>query len=159
SMYNSLGVIVVGNGLFKSNAANLVRRIYEGDNARIDSAFTIYYMAVNIGSTASMLATPWIKDHWGWHTAFAVCCAGMALGILNFVLMHRTLAHIGSQPGAQPAHWRRLAAVAAGGGVLALRLREVAGDKYVAVRSVRWAALALLTTSPYSLATSGAAHR
>ena len=57
-MYTSLGVIVVGNGLFKSNAANLVRRIYEGDDARIDSAFTIYYMAVNIGSTFSMLATP-----------------------------------------------------------------------------------------------------
>ena len=48
-MYASLGVIVVGNGLFKANAANLVRRIYEGDDARIDSAFTIYYMAVNIG--------------------------------------------------------------------------------------------------------------
>ena len=28
-MYASLGVIVVGNGLFKANAANLVRRIYE----------------------------------------------------------------------------------------------------------------------------------
>ena len=32
-LYFSLGVIVVGNGLFKSNAANLVRRIYEGDDA------------------------------------------------------------------------------------------------------------------------------
>lgn len=63
-MYASLGVIVVGNGLFKANAANLVRRIYEGDEARIDSAFTMYYMAVNVGSTVSMLATPWIKDHW-----------------------------------------------------------------------------------------------
>jgi glutamate-5-semialdehyde dehydrogenase len=38
-------------------------------------------MAVNIGSTFSMLLTPWIKDHWGWHAAFAVCCGGMALGI------------------------------------------------------------------------------
>jgi dipeptide/tripeptide permease len=59
-IYASLGVIVVGNGLFKANAANLMRRIYEGDDARIDTAFTIYYMAVNIGSTVSMLATPWI---------------------------------------------------------------------------------------------------
>jgi amino acid/peptide:H+ symporter len=73
-VYASLAVIVVGNGLFKANAANLVRRIYEGDDARIDSAFTMYYMAVNIGSTLSMLATPWIKDRWGWHAAFAVCC-------------------------------------------------------------------------------------
>jgi len=34
-------------------------------------------MSVNIGSTMSMLATPWIRDHWGWHAAFAVCFAGV----------------------------------------------------------------------------------
>ena len=31
----------------KANTGNLVRKIYEGDDSRIDSAFTIYYMAVN----------------------------------------------------------------------------------------------------------------
>ena len=51
-------MIVVGNGLFKANAGNLVRKIYEGDDSKIDSAFTLYYMAVNIGSTVSMLLTP-----------------------------------------------------------------------------------------------------
>jgi proton-dependent oligopeptide transporter, POT family len=53
-LYTALGVIVVGNGFFKPNAGNLVRKIYEGDDSRIDSAFTLYYMAVNIGSTFSM---------------------------------------------------------------------------------------------------------
>jgi POT family proton-dependent oligopeptide transporter len=74
--YVALGVIVVGNGFFKPNAGNLVRKIYEGDETRIDSAFTIYYMAVNIGSMISMTATPWIRDviaakygdSMGWHT-------------------------------------------------------------------------------------------
>ena len=41
-LYTALGVIVVGNGFFKPNAGNLVRKIYEGDDTRIDSAFTIY---------------------------------------------------------------------------------------------------------------------
>jgi len=68
----SMGVIVVGNGLFKANVANMVRRIYEGDDAKIDSAFTLYYMAVNVGSTVSILATPLIKEQYGWHAAFAV---------------------------------------------------------------------------------------
>ena len=58
-LFFALSVIVVGNGLFKANAGNLVRKIYEGDDSRIDSAFTIYYMAVNVGSTFSMLATPY----------------------------------------------------------------------------------------------------
>src|ERR1700742_662213 len=76
-LYTALGVIVVGNGFFKPNAGNLVRKIYEGDDTRIDSAFTIYYMAVNVGSMISMTATPWIRDHVaaaygdsiGWQTA------------------------------------------------------------------------------------------
>lgn len=105
-LYVSLGVIIVGNGFFKPNAGNLVRKIYEGDDTKIDSAFTIYYMAVNIGSTISMLLTPWIRDVvaakygdvWGWHTAFGVCAIGLALGLVNYMLMYRTLAHIGSPP-------------------------------------------------------------
>ncbi len=32
-----------------------------------------------------------IKDHFGWHAAFAVCCAGLILGLINYVLMMRTL--------------------------------------------------------------------
>jgi len=109
--YASMGVIVVGNGLFKANAANMVRRIYEGDDAKIDSAFTLYYMAVNIGSTVSMLLTPWIKDQWGWHAGFMVCCGGLVLGMINYMMMLRTLRGIGSLPDEQPVRWDRLAMV------------------------------------------------
>src|SRR5450432_3876008 len=107
-LYVSMGVIVVGNGLFKANAANMVRRIYEGNDAKIDSAFTLYYMAVNVGSTVSQLATPVIKDHFGWHAAFAFCCAGLILGLINYVMMMRTLENIGSPPDEQPVRWDRL---------------------------------------------------
>ncbi|HEY4093824.1 MAG TPA: oligopeptide:H+ symporter [Luteibacter sp.] len=105
-LYLALGVIILGNGLFKPNAGNLVRKIYEGDEVKIDSAFTIYYMAVNVGSTISMLLTPWIRDYvgqhygdaLGWHTAFGVCSIGLILGLVNYSLMRHTLAHIGSVP-------------------------------------------------------------
>ena len=118
-LYFALGVIVVGNGLFKPNAGNLVRKIYEGDDSRIDSAFTIYYMAVNIGSTISMLLTPWIKDfvneQWGhelgWHAAFAVCAFGLLLGLLNYAVMRQTMRHIGSAADDQPMHWGKFSAV------------------------------------------------
>ena len=59
------GASIAGVALAFSLNANLVRKIYEGDDSRIDSAFTIYYMAVNVGSTVSMLATPAIKDRLG----------------------------------------------------------------------------------------------
>ena len=107
-LYISMGVIVVGNGLFKANAANMVRRIYEGNDAKIDSAFTLYYMAVNVGSTVSQLMTPWIKDHYGWHAGFAFCFGGLVLGLINYALMLRTLSHIGSPPDEKPVRWDRL---------------------------------------------------
>ncbi len=113
SLYLAMGVISVGNGLFKSNAANLVRRIYEGDDARLDAAFTIYYMAVNVGSTVSLLLCPWLADRYGWHAAFAVCCAGLLLGLSNYALMHRWLGGIGSAPDAAPLRPGRLVAVLA----------------------------------------------
>ena len=143
-LFVALGVIVVGNGLFKANAGNLVRKIYEGDDAKIDSAFTIYYMAVNIGSTFSMLLTPVIKNYFnapfhgqltwllgsnaqgmfghglGWHMAFAVCCVGLLVGLANYAVMRHTLDFIGSDPDHQPMQWWKLGAVLAGGIVVVL---------------------------------------
>lgn len=124
-LFCALGVVVVGNGLFKPNTANLVRKIYEGDDSKIDSAFTLYYMAVNVGSTVSMLATPWIKDtvnaaygnNLGWHAAFAVCSVGLVVGLFNVLIMRATIAHVGSLPDERPLQVGKLLAVL-GGGVL-----------------------------------------
>jgi POT family proton-dependent oligopeptide transporter len=121
-LFAALGVVVVGNGLFKPNTANLVRKIYEGDDSKIDSAFTLYYMAVNVGSTVSMLATPWIKDYvnatyggnLGWHAAFAVCSVGLVLGLFNVLFMRATIAHVGSLPDERPLQVGKLLAVLAG---------------------------------------------
>jgi POT family proton-dependent oligopeptide transporter len=122
-LFCALGVIVVGNGLFKANAGNLVRKIYEGDDSKIDSAFTIYYMSVNLGAMISQLLTPWLKDYvnehygdgLGWHIAFAVCAVGLVLGLANYALMRRWMAHIGSAPDEQPLNWAKLGAVLVGG--------------------------------------------
>ena len=119
ALFGALGVIVVGNGLFKPNAGNLVRKIYEGDDSRIDSAFTIYYMAVNIGSTISMLLTPWIKDYvnlhyghnLGWHVAFAACCIGLGIGLINYYFMRKAMSRIGSEPDERPLNVLHLLAV------------------------------------------------
>ncbi|WP_194091444.1 peptide MFS transporter [Vibrio hibernica] len=121
-LFFALGVIVVGSGMFKPNAGNLVRKIYEGDDSKIDSAFTIYYMAVNVGSTFSMLLTPWIKDYvnehygnqFGWHAAFAVCCVGLLVGMANYFLMRNALAQYGSEPDTKPVNKGKLALVLMG---------------------------------------------
>lgn len=101
-LYWAMGVISVGNGLFKPNAATLVRHIYAHDDSRLDAAFTLYYMAVNVGSTVSLLLTPWLKDHYGWHVAFAACCLGLVSGLINYGMMRHKIAHFGSTPDFTP---------------------------------------------------------
>lgn len=81
----AMALISTGNGLFKPNAGNLVRRIYEGDDAALDAAFTLYYMSVNVGSTVSMLLTPWLQVHYGAPVAFATCSGGLVIGLLYYL--------------------------------------------------------------------------
>ncbi|HEX7325909.1 MAG TPA: oligopeptide:H+ symporter [Rhodanobacteraceae bacterium] len=167
-LFLSLGVIVVGNGLFKANAGNLVRKIYEGDDSRIDSAFTIYYMAVNIGSTISMILTPiiktyfnepfhgqltwllgahaaaWFGNNLGWHIAFAVCCAGLLVGLGNYLVMRHTLNFIGSEPDHRPMRLWKLLAVIGGGIVVALISAFILNYETVAQAFVILAAICVL---------------
>ena len=101
-LYLAMGAVVAGAGLFKSNAANMVRAIYAGDDSRLDAAFTLYYMSVNVGSTVSVLLTPWLKDRFGWHAAFAVCFAGLITALIGYVALHRRLDGVGSPPDLLP---------------------------------------------------------
>jgi POT family proton-dependent oligopeptide transporter len=161
-LYFSLGVIVVGNGLFKPNAGNMVRKIYEGDDSRIDAAFTIYYMAVNIGSTASMLLTPKIKDwvntayqnEFGWHAAFGVCCIGLIVGLVIFFFLRAWVGHIGSEPDTRPFDWIKLLKVLVVSAVLAVVAAFILQHEQVARWFVILAAIALLAVFVYLIAAS-----
>ena len=113
-LFPALAVVAVGGGIFKANPANMISKLYEGDSAKIDSAFTMYYMAVNIGSAISQIATPLIAVKIGWHAAFAVCAAGLIAGIINYLAMSRYLRHVGSAPDFEPLNMKRLIAVLIG---------------------------------------------
>ncbi|HTM69694.1 MAG TPA: oligopeptide:H+ symporter [Luteimonas sp.] len=151
-LYIALGTVVVGNGLFKANSANMVRRIYEGDSARIDAAFTWYYIAVNVGSTMSQLLTPWIGARYGWHAAFAVCSIGLLLGLANYALLRRTLHGVGSTPDEQPVRWKALAAVLAGAVLLVFVVAAVLQHREVAVALVYAACIAVLAIFAWLIA-------
>ena len=129
-LFVALSVVAVGGGIFKANPANLISKLYEGETAKIDSAFTLYYMAVNTGATISQIATPLIAVWVGWHVAFAVCATGLVIGILNYLLMRRHLANVGSEPDFAPFPARKTLAVvlgaAVGIGLVAIILQNLA---------------------------------
>jgi POT family proton-dependent oligopeptide transporter len=138
-LFFSMGVIATGNGLFKANPQYLVSRLYEGDASRLDGAFTLYYMAVNVGAFISQSLTPWIRVHYGWHLAFLTCALGMLLGIGQYLAQRRLLAHLGSRPDFEPLRLGRLAAVVAAALVLAVLVAIIIQSVTIA-RAIVWLA-------------------
>ena len=49
-MWCGLGVLIVGNGFFKPNISSLVGQLYPKGDKRLDAAYTIFYMGINLGS-------------------------------------------------------------------------------------------------------------
>ena len=43
-------LLVIGNGFFKPNISTLLGELYSENDSRRDSAFTIFYMGINVGA-------------------------------------------------------------------------------------------------------------
>ncbi|WP_413722893.1 dipeptide/tripeptide permease DtpA [Sodalis sp. RH23] len=113
-VYLGMATIAVGSGLFKANPSSLLSTCYRKDDPRLDGAFTMYYMAINIGSFVSTLATPWLAVRFGWGVAFSLSVVGMLITLVNFLVCRSWVRDYGSKPDFAPLQWGRLAAVIAG---------------------------------------------
>lgn len=49
-LFLGLVLLVIGNGFFKPNISTLLGELYEENDSRRDSAFTIFYMGINVGA-------------------------------------------------------------------------------------------------------------
>jgi POT family proton-dependent oligopeptide transporter len=47
--YTGLGCMIAGNGFFKPNISSMVGQLYAKGDAKIDAAYTIFYMGINTG--------------------------------------------------------------------------------------------------------------
>ena len=62
-MWSALGVIVFGNGFFKPNISSMVGSLYpKQEKSKLDTAFTIFYMGINIGAFLGQFICPLIGD-------------------------------------------------------------------------------------------------
>lgn len=113
-VYVGMATIAVGNGLFKANPSSLLSTCYEKDDPRLDGAFTMYYMSINIGSFFSMLATPWLAARFGWSVAFALSVVGMLITVVNFLFCRHWVKQYGSKPDFAPVHMGKLLATLVG---------------------------------------------
>lgn len=116
-MYCGLFLLIIGNGLFKPNIATLVGKLYDKKDKRRDSAFTYFYMGVNIGALVAPIFIATISDIWmisptgtyneagkeimtyGYKYGFLAAAIGMFIGqIVYNTLGRKYLGDLGARP-------------------------------------------------------------
>jgi len=101
-VYIGMATIAVGSGLFKANPSSLLSTCYDKDDPRLDGAFTMFYMSINIGSLFSMMLTPWLAAKYGYSVAFSLCVIGLIITLFNFLFCKRMVKDYGSKPDFAP---------------------------------------------------------
>ena len=77
--------LILGSGLLKGNLAAQVGGLYEKADQRRDTAFTLYNVAINVGSTVAPLVCGTLGELYGWHYGFGAAGIGMLVGIAIYV--------------------------------------------------------------------------
>ena len=96
--YLSLALIVVGVGFLKASISTIVGQLYEEQDPRRDSGFTIFYMGINLGALVATLVCAYLGETYGWRYGFGLAGIGMLLGLITFVSGGRYLEGVGNPP-------------------------------------------------------------
>ena len=95
-----LALIIVGTGFFKPCVSVMVGQMYEENDPRRDSGFTIFYMGINLGAFFSPLIAGTLGQTVGWHWGFGSAAVGMIAGLFFYQKFRpRYLGNIGMPPG------------------------------------------------------------
>ncbi|MFZ9451620.1 MAG: peptide MFS transporter, partial [Bacteroidia bacterium] len=118
--YAGLILLIIGNGFFKPNISTVVGQLYPPGDNRKDSAFTIFYMGINLGAFLAPLVCGYLAEDifavkdaagkitaYGFNYGFLAAGIGMIIGQILFNSLGQTyLGDLGKEPGAklQKAH-------------------------------------------------------
>ncbi|MFZ5554023.1 MAG: peptide MFS transporter [Bacteroidota bacterium] len=88
AFFPSLLLIILGNGFFKPNISTLVGNLYNDPRytARKDAGYNIFYLGINIGSFICNFVAAYLRNEYGWGSAFIAAGVGMTLGLIIFML-------------------------------------------------------------------------
>ncbi|UYQ93230.1 peptide MFS transporter [Chitinophaga horti] len=85
--FSGLGLMIAGNGFFKPNISSMVGQLYPANDRRIDAAYTIFYMGINVGGALGPAICGALGDtdnpeDFKW--AFLAAGIGMLLSVIVF---------------------------------------------------------------------------
>jgi proton-dependent oligopeptide transporter, POT family len=84
-------LLIIGNGFFKPNISTQVGNLYKPGDPRIDSAFSIFYVGINLGAFFSPLVCGTLGEAYGYHWGYCAAGVGMLLGLISYLIALRKL--------------------------------------------------------------------
>ncbi|MBM3412396.1 MAG: peptide MFS transporter [Bacteroidetes bacterium] len=114
--FSGLGLMITGNGFFKPNISALVGQLYPKGDRRTDSAYTIFYMGINVGGALGPIICGLVGDtgnpeDFKW--AFLAGGIAMLISVLVQLVYHKKYVLdpdnniLGLTPANAPAAWVR----------------------------------------------------
>jgi len=95
-----LALITIGTGHFKPSVSVMVGQLYPLGDPRRESAFSIFYMGINLGSFLCNLVCGYLAVRFGWHYGFGAAAIGMIIGLSTYIVARpRLMGIIGNPPG------------------------------------------------------------
>lgn len=98
TLYLGIGLLILGNGLFKPNVTSMVSGLYDHYPERKDGAFTIFYMGVNAGGFLGVLLCGFLANNLSYSWGFGLAGIFMFLGTLQFWFGRNIFENIGIAP-------------------------------------------------------------
>ncbi|WBX73344.1 peptide MFS transporter [Tenacibaculum pacificus] len=97
-LYLGIGLLILGNGLFKPNVTSIVSGLYNEYPDRKDGAFTIFYMGVNAGGFLGVLLCGFLASNLSFSWGFGLAGVFMFLGMLQFWFGRSIFGEVGKEP-------------------------------------------------------------
>ena len=94
----ALAFIIVGSGFLKANISVMVGQLYKLTDTRRDSAYTVFYMGINVGAALGTILVAYLGQTIGWGFGFGLAGIGMLAGLVVFVLGKGALKGAGEAP-------------------------------------------------------------
>ncbi|MGB0892277.1 MAG: peptide MFS transporter [Flavobacteriaceae bacterium] len=98
TLYIGIGLLIIGNGLFKPNVTSMVSGLYDKYPERKDGAFTIFYMGVNAGGFLGVLLCGFLANNLSYSWGFGLAGIFMFLGTLQFWFGREIFEKVGLSP-------------------------------------------------------------
>jgi proton-dependent oligopeptide transporter, POT family len=146
--YFGLLVVALGTGMLKPNTSCLVGELYKHDSgSRRDSAFSIYYLGINLGAFIAPFVAGTIGEERGYRLGFLTAGIAMALGVVQYRFTGHWLGDAGLKPQVSGEELRRSRGLLLAGIVLlaALVIAAVSGSFHLDVFELAsWAGILMV---------------